>query len=116
MLTRDDSKLTVDNIPYTPGGARVDLVEVRDFVSSYQDVTPLTTGELWALPIMLRLSILNTLAHALSKITRLEPPAFATAPSSGPRHFALHPNGRFAYVINELNSTVSARAFPSSIS
>lgn len=35
-------------------------------------------------------------------------PAFASlAPGSGPRHFAFHPNGRFAYVINELLSTVT---------
>lgn len=36
-------------------------------------------------------------------------PAFATtSPGAGPRHFAFHPNGRFAYVINELNNTVTA--------
>jgi len=36
-------------------------------------------------------------------------PAFAkVAPGAGPRHFAFHPAGRFAYVINELNSTVTA--------
>ncbi|MCX7887879.1 MAG: beta-propeller fold lactonase family protein, partial [Verrucomicrobiae bacterium] len=36
-------------------------------------------------------------------------PAFATvAPGSGPRHFAFHPNGRFAYVINELSCTITA--------
>jgi 6-phosphogluconolactonase len=27
---------------------------------------------------------------------------------AGPRHFAWHPNGKFGYVINELNSTVTA--------
>jgi 6-phosphogluconolactonase len=30
------------------------------------------------------------------------------APGAGPRHYALHPNGKFAYVINEMASTVSA--------
>ena len=30
------------------------------------------------------------------------------APGSGPRHFAFHPTGRFAYVINELASTITA--------
>jgi 6-phosphogluconolactonase len=29
-------------------------------------------------------------------------------PGSGPRHFAFHPGGKFAYVINELTSTVTA--------
>jgi 6-phosphogluconolactonase len=32
----------------------------------------------------------------------------ALAPGSGPRHFAFHPGGRFAYVINEMLSTVTA--------
>ena len=31
-----------------------------------------------------------------------------TAPGAGPRHFAFHPNGKFAYAINELDSTVTA--------
>ncbi len=37
-----------------------------------------------------------------------EPPFGAVPPGSGPRHFAFHPNGKFAYVINELTSTVTA--------
>lgn len=32
----------------------------------------------------------------------------ATAPGAGPRQVVMHPNGRFAYLINELNSTMSA--------
>ena len=32
----------------------------------------------------------------------------AVAPGAGPRHFEFHPNGRFAYVINEMGSTVTA--------
>jgi len=35
-------------------------------------------------------------------------PSVAIAPGAGPRHFAFHPNGRSAYVINELQSTVTA--------
>ncbi len=30
------------------------------------------------------------------------------SPGSGPRHFAFHPSGKFAYVINELGNTVTA--------
>lgn len=42
----------------------------------------------------------------------LNDPAFAKAdPGAGPRHFAFHPNGRFAYVINEMGSTVSVFAY-----
>ncbi len=36
-------------------------------------------------------------------------PPFATAePGAGPRHLALHPQRRFAYVINEMQNTVTA--------
>jgi 6-phosphogluconolactonase len=39
-------------------------------------------------------------------------PAFATVPpGSGPRHFAFHPNGKFAYVINEMLCTVTAFSY-----
>lgn len=31
----------------------------------------------------------------------------AVAPGAGPRHLAIHPNGTYAYVINELDSTVT---------
>jgi 6-phosphogluconolactonase len=40
-----------------------------------------------------------------------EPAYYATAPGAGPRHFAFHPSGRFAFVINELNSTLTALAY-----
>ncbi|MHC4878302.1 MAG: lactonase family protein [Planctomycetota bacterium] len=40
-------------------------------------------------------------------------PFAKVAPGAGPRHFAFHPNGRFAYVINELALTVTAFAFDS---
>ncbi len=40
-----------------------------------------------------------------------DPPFVAAAPGAGPRHFAMHPNGKWAYAINELNSTVTAYAY-----
>ena len=45
---------------------------------------------------------------AQGKITPNDPPAFQTAPGAGPRHFAFHPDGKRAYIINELNSTLTA--------
>lgn len=36
---------------------------------------------------------------------------FSAKPGSGPRHFAFHPDGRNAYLINELNLTVTSLAF-----
>jgi len=37
-----------------------------------------------------------------------EPPSTSVKAGSGPRHFAFHPNGHNAYVINEIASTVTA--------
>lgn len=37
-----------------------------------------------------------------------QPPWVGVEPGSGPRHMIFHPNARYAYVINELSSTVSA--------
>jgi 6-phosphogluconolactonase (cycloisomerase 2 family) len=36
------------------------------------------------------------------------PDAFQVAPGSGPRHLAFHPNGKYAYLNNELSGTVTA--------
>ncbi len=40
-------------------GAHLDLDRITRFVHLYQDITPLTMGELWALPVMLRLGALE---------------------------------------------------------
>jgi 6-phosphogluconolactonase len=45
------------------------------------------------------------------KLTPNDPPAGIVAPGSGPRHFAFHPTGKYAYVINELGNTVTAFAY-----
>ncbi len=41
-------------------------------------------------------------------LTANDPPSAAVVPGAGPRHFAFHPTGKFAYVINEMASTVTA--------
>jgi 6-phosphogluconolactonase len=45
------------------------------------------------------------------KLTPNDPPAGKTAPGSGPRHFAFHTSGKYAYVINEMGNTVTAFAY-----
>ncbi len=40
-----------------------------------------------------------------------EPAWLASAPGAGPRHFAWHPSGQYAFLINELNSTLSALSY-----
>jgi 6-phosphogluconolactonase len=45
---------------------------------------------------------------AHGKLIPNDPPWTEMQPGSGPRHIAFHPNGRYAYVINELDSTLTA--------
>ena len=44
---------------------------------------------------------------ATGKLTPNDPPFTKVDPGSGPRHLALSPNGRFAYVVNEMGRTVT---------
>ena len=48
---------------------------------------------------------------ALGKLTPNKPASIKLAPGSGPRHYAIHPTGKFTYVINEMNCTVTAFRF-----
>jgi 6-phosphogluconolactonase len=45
------------------------------------------------------------------KITPNDPPGVALAPGAGPRHFAFHPNGKWAYTNNELDWTITALSY-----
>jgi 6-phosphogluconolactonase len=45
---------------------------------------------------------------AKGTLTPNDPPSASVAPGSGPRHFAFHPDGHHAYVINEISLTVTA--------
>ncbi len=38
-------------------------------------------------------------------------PYYSTAAGAGPRHFKIHPNGKFAFVVNELDTTLTSLAF-----
>jgi 6-phosphogluconolactonase len=40
-----------------------------------------------------------------------DPPSTSVDEGAGPRHVALHPNGRFAYVLNELSMTLTAMRY-----
>ena len=44
-------------------------------------------------------------------LTPNDPPFAKVNPGAGPRHFTFHPSGKFAYVINEMQSTITAFAY-----
>ena len=45
------------------------------------------------------------------KLTPAEPAFASVKPGAGPRHLVFRPDGKFAYVINELNSTITAFSY-----
>ena len=45
------------------------------------------------------------------KLVANDPPSVSVAPGEGPRHFAFHPGGQYAYLINEIGNTVNAYAY-----
>lgn len=50
--------------------------------------------------------------HPTGKLTPNENQTFyQTKAGAGPRHFSFHPNGKFAFVINELDLTITSLAF-----
>jgi len=51
------------------GDGRVDAETLGGFVLAYQTVTTLTLGELWAIPIMLRLALIENLRRVSARIT-----------------------------------------------
>jgi cyclic beta-1,2-glucan synthetase len=50
------------------GDGLVDPESLRSFVASYQSVTVLTLGELWAIPIMLRLALVENLRRVAARV------------------------------------------------
>ena len=50
------------------GDGRVDAETLSRFIAAYQTVTPLKMGELWAIPIMLRLALIENLRRVGAKI------------------------------------------------
>ena len=51
------------------GDGRVDPENLSSFVAAYQSVTSLKIGELWAIPIMLRLALIENLRRVAARIT-----------------------------------------------
>ena len=50
------------------GDGRIDIESLGRFVAAYQEITPLKLGELWAIPIMLRLALIENLRRVALRI------------------------------------------------
>ncbi|NLX09946.1 MAG: cellobiose phosphorylase [Chloroflexi bacterium] len=80
-------------------GSPLTMAQLIRFVAAYQEVTPLTMGELWALPLFLRAVIIEDVTLATSQLTGLEAEAQALLPISAPLPDG---NDRQAFVANAI--------------
>jgi cyclic beta-1,2-glucan synthetase len=60
--------IALELVAHTDG--RIDSVSLTAFLSAYQSVIPLKLGELWALPLMLRLALIENLRRVAVRIAR----------------------------------------------
>lgn len=58
--------LAIEIISHSDG--HVDIQSLSSFIASYQKISQLTIGELWAIPIMLRLALLENLRRVAARI------------------------------------------------
>ncbi len=79
--------------------SQIDLTQAAAFLQDYQQVTPLTIGELWALPIMLRIGILERLVSAAAELTGMDMP-----PNTG--------TGTASTILGEIPHQVASPALP----
>jgi len=54
--------------------SRLELTQTITLIQDYQQITPLTIGELWAFPSMLRIGVLEQLVYATAKLTGMDMP------------------------------------------
>ena len=59
-------KLALEIISH--GDGRVDPESLSRFVDAYQEIAPLKLGELWAIPIMLRLALIENLRRVAARV------------------------------------------------
>ena len=55
--------------------------------------------------------VVYRLDAAAGTLRPADPPFVAMAPASAPRHFTFHPNGRIAYALGEIDSSITVLAY-----
>ncbi len=102
---------TVAVLPITAGGALGAAVSTRGFgMNSHPHFITTDPGHRFVFVPCLGANFVAAmkLDTATGVLLPHQPDHVASAPEAGPRHMAFHPSGKFAYVINELNSTMTA--------
>ncbi len=62
--------IAIEIVSHTDG--RVDESVISNFIRAYQKSTALTSGELWAIPIMLRIALIQNISNITEKIVKAQ--------------------------------------------
>src|SRR5579864_1539140 len=87
--------------------SRLDRSQLVRFMNSYQSVAPLTIGELWAWPSILRLALIENLRRLADEIlaaraSRLAADVTVTQHETAPQPASLPPSADMAYIVRLL--------------
>jgi 6-phosphogluconolactonase len=110
----DTKQGTIASIPIATDGRLGSAVDTREFgLGSMAHFIGTDPGNRFVfVPLKGGPSVAQLVFDAASgRMKPNVPSQIAAAPGAGPRHLDFHPNGRFAYVINELDLTMTACAY-----
>ncbi len=110
----DTKQGTIASIPIGPDGRLSEAVDTREFgLGSMAHYISSDPGNRFVfVPLKGGPSVAQLVFDpATGRMKPNVPPQVTAAPGAGPRHLDFHPNGRFAYVINELDLTMAAFAY-----
>jgi 6-phosphogluconolactonase len=107
---------TVSVLPVQSGGALGAPVQTLDVGAEAHMIVADASNRFVFVPCKGADYVAQFLFDASSgELTPNATPRVPTAAGAGPRHLAFHPNGRFVYLINESNSTMTAYALDANL-
>jgi 6-phosphogluconolactonase len=110
LKLKDDGSIGTESSFHQHSGGSVNLARQKEPHTHSANVSPDNRFAVLADLGMDKLMVYK-LDSATAQLTPNEPAFFAVAPGAGPRHFAWHPNGKWAYTNGELDFTVTAMKF-----
>jgi len=118
ILTANYSSGTIGLLKLLPDGSLSDILDIQEH--SGRDITDRQrsphahsvsfvpgSNDIIALDLGIDQIRFSRLDPVRKKLLPLSPDGLHMTPGSGPRHFVFHPGGRWLYLTNELNSSVS---------
>ena len=105
---------TVDVLPVADNGTLGSSVDTKGAGSNAHQIVANPANTMLYVPCKGADTIASFAFNAATGALTPQAPTLVPAEADGPRHIAFHPSGNFAFVINELNSTITSYSVGSS--